>query len=167
MDKKNWEQTFSQVKMSVMASAFPLGTSEEEKEVVFNELVSLLLRKRVFQTTGRFCDCRENALNYLLEVMPRLEEHEIQLILKNPDQFYRKFCFSPTKNTNSLYSKFKRMGVDLQDRYIDISVSELLDRYCAENKLSPYELCEEGYVIDSFLEEIEEPSTVDLAMEFD
>lgn len=167
MAKENWGTIFPGVRKCVIASAFPLETTEERKEEAFESLIHLLVSKRVFHTTGEFCDCRENALDYLLDVMPRLEEDEIELIFSDGDLFYKKFCFSPSKMTNSLYSKFKRLGVDLQGRYNNIPVEKIFQRYYEENGLSPYEVSENG-LVNSFLEEIEaEPNMLVIATGFD
>jgi len=167
MAKENWGSVFPGVRKCVIASQFPLETTEEQKEEAFVSLVHILMNNRVFHSTGKFYDCRERALDYLLDVMPRLEEDEIQLIFSDGNLFYKRFCFSPSKKTGSLYSKFKKMGIDLQDRYNDISVDKIFRRYSMETGLSPYELSETSEV-NNFLEEIEaEPNMLLVATGFD
>lgn len=166
MAKEDLGKKFPGLRKCLFASRFPLGTTDETKEDAFQHLVQILLDKRVFTTTGKFCDCRENALDYLMEVLPCLEEEEIQLIFTNPNSFYKKFCFSPSQNTCSLYSKFRNLEIN------GVSRDVIFDAYYADKGLSPYELVEDRDIVDSFLDdfeaEAEEPALLfDLIEEFE
>ena len=81
-----------------------------------------------------------------------LEEDEVLSLLENKESFYKKFCFSPSKNINSLYSELKRRNAS--DRLGTLLVKDLYERYSAELGLSPYELPEEETVVKSFLDDV-------------
>jgi len=152
--ESNWESIFPGVRKSVMASRFPKDTTEEKKEEAFERVVRVLLNKSVFRPTGKIYDCRENSLNYFLDVIPRLDEEEISLIWVNKELFYKKFCFKPSAKLNSLYGRLLKLGIDVDGRYNNIPVDEIFERYHAEMGLSPYELEDIG-VVNDFLKEIE------------
>ena len=150
--EKNWEILFPGIKKSVQAAKFPEGTSEEEKNDVFNGLIRVLLDKSVYKPDGSTYRWRSGCVDYLMEVLPKLEEEEVHLILVNREAFYKKFCFSPSKKSKSLYSELKFRNAS--ERLGTLSVQYLYDRYSAELGLSPYELPEEETVVTSFLENI-------------
>jgi len=166
MAKENWESIFPGVRKSVMASHFPKDTTDEKKQEAFEHVVRVLLNKSVFRPTGKVYDCRENSLDYFLDVIPRLEEEEITLIWVNKELFYKKFCFKPSAKSNSLYSRLLKLGVDINGRYNNIPVDEIFERYYAETGLSPYELPENIGVVNDFLEEVEAESAV-FGLDFD
>ena len=151
---KEFKFSFPGIRSAVMAARFPVGTSAEEKELVFQNLVRVLLNKSVVKPDGSVYNWRSGCLDYLLDVIPRLEEEEIHLILTDKEDFYRRFCFTPSKRMSSLYSELKRNGA--VDRYKNIPVVDILQQFYEETELSPYELPEERTVVAMFLDNIEE-----------
>ena len=145
--EKNWSVLFPGIKKSVMACKFPEGTTAEEKERVFNMLVRVLLDKSVCKPDGSIYRWRSGCLDYLMDILPRLEEEEIRLVLIDKNSFYKRFCFSPSKKMNSLYSELKRRG----GTHDNLFVSNMYERYHAELGLSPYELPEQDGVAAEFL----------------
>ena len=148
--EKNWESLFPGIRKSVQAAKFPEGTSEDEKDQVFSELIRVLLNKSVYKPDGTVYNWRSGCVDYLMDVLPKLEEEEIHLILVNKEAFYKKFCFSPSKKFKSLYSELKFRNAS--ERLGTLLVQDLYDRYSAELGLSPYELPEEETVVTSFLD---------------
>lgn len=146
---KNWETLFPGIRKSVMAFRFPDGTSEEEKTKVFNCLVRVLLDKSVVKPNGVTYRWRSGCLDYLMDVLPRLSQEDVNLLLENKEAFYKKFCFTPSKTLNSLYSVVKKREKD--GRFMTIPVVDLFERYQAEVGLSPYELPEQEGTVTEFL----------------
>lgn len=144
-----WATLFPGIKKSVMAAQFDAGATEEDKMKVFNYLIRVLLDKSVIKPSGAVYRWRSGCLSYLLDVLPRLDEEDIKLILENKEKFYKKFCFNPSKNVNSLYSEIKEK--EEAGRFETIPLVDLYERYRAEVGLSPYELPEQEGTISEFL----------------
>lgn len=146
---KNWETLFPGIRKSVMAFRFSGETTDEEKTKVFNCLVMVLLDKGVIKHSGAIYRWRSGCLDYLMDVFPRLSQEDINLLRENREEFYKKFCFAPSKTLNSLYSEVKKK--EISGRFRAIPVVDLFERYQAEVGLSPYELPEQEGTIEEFL----------------
>lgn len=157
---------FVGVRKTIMSSKFSEGVTVEEKEQVFKNLVHLLIEKCVCRANGSTLPDRDNCLDYLMEVIPRLEEEDLSLITTNKELFYRRFCFAP-KNNDSLYSYFQKLTKKqgITGYYRNIPISEIFDDYTEETGYSPYELPDEDWIIEMYLSNIDSIALYDLESE--
>ena len=156
-EKKNLDSLFPGIKKSVMACKFPEGTTEEQKLQIFSALVGLLKNKSICKKDGSTDPDRHKSVDYIMSILPMLDEDEIQLILEDGEQFYYKFCYAPSKQRRSLYSELERRSAS--NRLETLLVNNLYERYYAEFGLSPYELTDEVDVsgfVDRFQRSLED-----------
>lgn len=109
----------------------------EQQEKAFRSLVKCLVSKRVCQADGVIIRDRDACLNYLSQISSRLEEDEIELIIKSPVSFYERFIFAPSGNYKSLFSELQKPR--FQSILKNVSVSEIFEEYRNETGYSPYE----------------------------
>ena len=157
---------FAGIRKTIMACNFSSGVTKEEKDQLFKNLVRILIEKCVCKCNGETLPDRNSCLDYLLEVMPRLEEEELNLISTDKEQFYSRFCFAPT-NVDSLYSYFKKLEKrqGIIGYYKNIPIKEIFDDYTRETGLSPYELPDEDWLIEIYISNINSIALYDLENE--
>ena len=119
------------------------------KAQVFSSLKEGLIKKSILNLDGSVRKNRGTSLSYLMEVIPLFEAGDFQFLLQNSKEFCQKFCFSPSRNRNSLYTKLGRKQLD--DRYLNLRIADIYHRFCDEMGLSPYELPQEDGLIEAFL----------------
>ena len=96
----NCYQNCPQILQIVSSFDYP----DDKKEKLIKNLVAIFRSKQILKSDGKaFFHHRENAVEYLLEIAPKLSEEEIDLLYNSPDEFYAKFIFSETKSFSSLY----------------------------------------------------------------
>ena len=111
--------------------------NQEYREDLSNNLIALLTRKGVISRSGEVAFDRKGCEEYLLTILPLLDDSELELINSNPEQFYERFCFSPKGKEESL---FNMMGRPLLDgRHFGRMVWDIFEEYRILTNLSPYE----------------------------
>lgn len=123
----------------------------QEQESLFKALVKCLVRKQVLNSVAVVLPQRDSALNYLLTILPKLEREDLDLLKNSPDEFGRKFIFSPTQNL-SLYSALEELG--FQEDFKGIPITVIFEMYRDKTGYSPYEK-PYGKDLKEFLAEIE------------
>ena len=119
------------------------------KAQVFGSLKDGLIKKSILKLDGSIHKNRTGCVSYLMEVLPLFDEEDFQFLLQNSEGFCEKFCFSPTKGRNSLYTKLGKKRID--DRYLNLRIADIYHRFHEELGLSPYELPQEVGVVEAFL----------------
>lgn len=125
---------FSRVKDIVMSCNFD---TQEEKEQAFKALVKCLVEKHVYRFDGKIVKDRLSCINYLVIVCPKLEDEELDLMVKKPGVFYDKFVFAPNKGGISLFSELQKPT--LKSKFQGVPMDEIFADYREETGYSPYE----------------------------
>ncbi len=159
-------QNFAGIRKTVMACKFSSGVTQEEKDQLFRNFVRLLIEKCICRCNGSTLPDRDSCLDYILEIMPQLEEEELDLISTNKEQFYSRFCFAPTQ-VDSLYSYFQKLEKKhgIIGYYRNIPIKDIFDDYSRETGLSPYELPDEDWLIEMYITNIDSVALYDLENE--
>ena len=149
MNKKVDYELFSLLLMPVVADC-GLETVEEQQNL-FEALVKCLVKKQVLNSVATVLPQRDGALAYVLSILPKLEQKELDLLKNSPDEFGRKFIFSPTQNL-SLYSALEELG--FRENFKGIPIMVIFEMFREKTGYSPYE---KPYAKDlkEFLAEIE------------
>ena len=155
---------FAGIRKTIMSCRFSEEVTQEEKEQLFQNLVRILIEKNVCKRDGSTFFERDTCLDYILDIIPKLEEDELFLISTNREGFYSRFCFSPTTNVNSLYSHLKKLAEKqgTTGYYKNIPIKEVFEDYTQETGLSPYELPDEDWLVEMYLSNIDEVAIYDL-----
>lgn len=155
---------FQGVRKSVMAAEFPDGTTQDEKEMVFQSIIRMLIEKAIVHPNGTTYKWRDGCLEYMLEVLPKLDGTEIMSIKNDKEGFYHRFCFCPSGKAKSLYSEIKRIGASQNGRFKNISIMDIFEDFTSETGLSPFELPEDREIVPLFLEKLDEVALFDLTI---
>lgn len=153
------EMKFEGLRKTIFGSQSLVEFSDEEKQKLFDALVSLLIRNGVFYSDGVTRTWRSGCVDYLLSVIPRLEVEEFMLLKDDRNAFYQKYCFKPSAKKKSLYSELSGRGVSDTGRYMNIPVDDIYHQYTSETGFSPYEFLENPSEVIVFLDAIE-PFTI-------
>jgi len=166
MEKELNYDNFAGIRKTVMACKFSSGITQEEKDQLFRNFIRLLIEKHICRCNGSTLPDRDSCLDYILEIMPQLEEEELDLISTNKEQFCSRFCFAPTQ-VDSLYSYFKKLEKKhgIIGYYRNIPIKDIFDDYSRETGLSPYELPDEDWLIEMYITNIDSVALYDLENE--
>ncbi len=149
------EMEFDGLRKTIFALQTLVETPDEEKQKLFESLVSLLIRKGISKSNGATRKWRSGCVDYILTIIPKLEMEELMLLIDEKDLFYEKFCFKPSAKKKSLYSELLGRGLCDSERYMNVPICDIYHRYTLETGLSPYEFPEEPSVVTAFVNEIE------------
>lgn len=127
-------------------------TTLDEKDRAFQSLVRCLIDKHVFRIDGKVVRDRLSCLEYFEDICSELEDEEIDLLLTEPNKFYDRFVFAPSKNAKSLFSELRKPSV--KAKFSRASIEDVFNEYRNETGCSPYEKISEDDLY-AFLAQVE------------
>ena len=149
MDREIDYERFPRLKAVVMDCGLE---TQEEQESAFKTLVECLVSKNVYHPNGTIVQCRNTCLAYFAQICSRLEQEELELMIKSVESFYQRFIFAPSEKAKSLFSELQKMGV--RSMFKNIPISEIFEEYREETGYSPYEKTSKEEIY-SFLNSVE------------
>ena len=149
MDREIDYERFPRLKAVVMDCGLE---TQEEQESAFKTLVECLVSKNVYHPNGTIVQCRNTCLAYFAQICSRLEQEELELMIKSVESFYQRFIFAPVGKVKSLFSEFQKK--EIKSKFKDVNIPEIFEEYREETGYSPYEKTSKEEIY-SFLNSVE------------
>jgi len=120
------------------------GVSEIRTEL-FAKLVDILVSKKIITKSGNIVKNRESSLEYLEAILPFMTLYELEVLDTEPEDFIKKFLFSPSENKNSLATYLESIGILDENFHLNSQLgrrgdsSEIFDEFREQYEMSPFE----------------------------
>lgn len=147
------QNSFPGIYKSIMANKSI--ETDREKSKIFDGIVQLLSDKAICKMNESPMKWRQSCLEYLVEILPLLEEKDIKTVCTDRESFYKRFCFSPSRKKQSLYKALQKKGPEFLDN-LKITRDEIYILYSVDYGLSPFEIAEDEDILPMFIERLDD-----------